>query len=229
MIVFRPKDQISVAAGAERRAAHPSWRRDAQPGRATSGGISLRQAGRRSTPPRSNGARATGASASSTFRPTIGTNSFRCRREPIRSKSSHPPGPERLDRLHDAAQLRQALEPAGARLELDPNADRRVDVLGRQIAIGQAAVDVRQRHARIEVDSLERPVVDQERQRVIGAGAGGAADVDAGSGADGGGGKEIVLLDIVERAHHIEPIVDRVFSADPENVLDPVARYRRWW
>ena len=85
-------------------------------GRATSGGISWLPAGRRSTSPRSNGAKATGASASSTFRPTIATNSFRCRREPIRSKSGHPPGPERLDRLHDAAQFRQALEPADERI-----------------------------------------------------------------------------------------------------------------
>ncbi len=78
-----------------------------------------------------------------------------------------------------------------ARLELDSHANGRVDVLRRQIAVGDAAVDVGQRDAGIEVDPFERSVVDQEGQRIVGAGAGRAADVDAGSGADGGGLEKI--------------------------------------
>ena len=114
MIAFRPKDQISVAAGPNGARLILLERRDARR-TALPGGISSRKPEQIDTA-RSNGGRATGAAASSTCRPTIGTNSFRCRREPIRSKSGHPPGPESLDRLHDAAQFRQALEAADERI-----------------------------------------------------------------------------------------------------------------
>ena len=96
MIAFRPKDRISVAAG-------PKGARlillGGAPlaGPAISGGISSLRAARRSTPPRSNGAKAIGATASSTFRPTIATNSFRCRRRAIerRLKPCARPGTSR--------------------------------------------------------------------------------------------------------------------------------------
>ena len=78
MMVFRPGDRISVAAG-------PTGARLIMLGgatlaaRATSGGISSPRAASRSRRPRSNGARPTGATAFSTCRPTTATNSFLCR------------------------------------------------------------------------------------------------------------------------------------------------------
>ena len=90
MIAFRPKDQHQRRRRAEaaRGSSFSAARRSAD--RATSGGISSPRAARRSTPPRSNGARATGAAASSTCRPTIATNSFRCPPDrSIANKSFH--------------------------------------------------------------------------------------------------------------------------------------------
>ena len=78
MMVFRPKDPISVAAGPLARGSSSS----AAPrstARAISGGISWRPARRRSRPPSRSGARPTGGAASSTYPPTIATNSFRFR------------------------------------------------------------------------------------------------------------------------------------------------------
>ena len=43
---------------------------------------------------------------------TFATNSFPRQRKPIDSKSRRAAAPERLDRLHDAAQFRQALQAA---------------------------------------------------------------------------------------------------------------------
>ena len=78
MMAFRPKDRISVAAG-------PKGARLILLGGATLAGpryiwwnfvASSRE--KIDAPLGSNGARATGAAASSTFRPTIAMNSFRC-------------------------------------------------------------------------------------------------------------------------------------------------------
>jgi hypothetical protein len=77
LMVFRPKDRISVAA-------EPKGARLILLGGATLTGPRyiwwnfVASSRGRSTPPRSNGARATGAADSSTFRPTIAMNSFRC-------------------------------------------------------------------------------------------------------------------------------------------------------
>ncbi len=83
MMVFRPKDSISVAAGPAGRGSSFSAAQRFE-GRATSGGILSRRAGKRSRPPKSSGAEATGATACSIFRPTIGTSSFPCRPRPCK-------------------------------------------------------------------------------------------------------------------------------------------------
>src|SRR5277367_3746286 len=51
-------------------------------------------------------------------------------------------------------------------LKLDPHAHGRIDVLGLLEPVREARVNVRQCDARVEVDALDRPVVDQERERV---------------------------------------------------------------
>ena len=58
-------------------------------------------------------------------------------------------------------------------------------------AVGEAAVHVAEHDARVDVDALDRPVVDQQRDGVLAAGALAAADVGAGAGA---GGRQVTPL-----------------------------------
>src|SRR5271166_5210908 len=104
--------------------------------------------------------------------------------------------------------------------ELDAQAHRRIDVLGLQESAREAAIDVRQRNAGVQIDALDRPIVDHERERIESSGAGGAADMDAGACAGGGG--EIVLLSVVDRAHQVDLVVHRIFRTAPEYTVDPV-------
>ena len=99
-------------------------------------------------------------------------------------------------------------------------ADGRIDVLGLQVAIGETAIDIRQRHSGIEIDTLDRPVVGHEGKRVERTGAGAVADVNSGAGARRR--RVVVLRDIVESADQVEAIVHGVFRPKPEDVLNPV-------
>jgi hypothetical protein len=58
-----------------------------------------------------------------------------------------------------------------SRSELDAQARGRVDRLGHLVAVRKAAIDVRDHHAGVEVDALDRPTIDQERNEVGLAGA----------------------------------------------------------
>ena len=76
----------------------------------------------------------------------------------------------------------------GQAARIDSDADGLVDLLSRQITVGEAAVEVRQRDADIVIDPLQWPVVDQEGQGIVGAvavvGVGGdpdGRDADTGS------------------------------------------------
>ena len=55
---------------------------------------------------------------------------------------------------------------AGLRSCLDTQnlmqADRRIDVLGLEEAAREAAIDIRQRNAGVQINSLDRSIVDQE-------------------------------------------------------------------
>jgi hypothetical protein len=57
------------------------------------------------------------------------------------------------------------------RLELDAPAHGRINVLGLLEAVRKASVDIRQREARIDVNALDRPIVDEKRERIQRSGA----------------------------------------------------------
>ncbi len=63
---------------------------------------------------------------------TFATNSFPRQRKPIDSKSRRAAAPERLDRLHDAAQFRQALQAADERVA---GVDALLAVVAEQMAV----------------------------------------------------------------------------------------------
>ncbi len=82
MMVFRPGDRITVAAGGQRRAADDSRRRDAQRDRAISGGTSSPRPRSASKKPRPNGALRTGARDASISRSMTGMNTSLFRTDP---------------------------------------------------------------------------------------------------------------------------------------------------
>jgi len=62
-----------------------------------------------------------------------------------------------------------------------------VDVLGIEVAVRQAAPDIRDHHAAIDVDPLQGLIVDEERSGAPAAGAFAAADARTRPRALGGG------------------------------------------
>src|SRR5208283_3205335 len=116
--------------------------------------------------------------------------------------------------------------------ELDAHAGCRRDVLGRRKAVGETAVNVGDHQASVEVDPLERPIVDERRKEVFRAGAGpvaGACNGDfiavwldkSGEGAGAGSGVVVGLLEVIKGAGHVELRRDRIFSPNPEIRSDP--------
>jgi hypothetical protein len=83
----------------------------------------------------------------------------------------------------------------------------------------EAAINIRQRDAGVQIDALDRPVVDHERNASK-VPAHEALPVWVPAGARGSG--EVILLSVVDRADQIEPVVQRIFRAAPEYVVDPV-------
>src|SRR5208337_968609 len=116
--------------------------------------------------------------------------------------------------------------------ELDANAGRRVDRLEYLVAVGEAAIDVRDHHAGIEVDALDWPIIEHGGNEVRLAGALAAAlgcDSEFISvwfrvgGVDGGAGRGVVvgLLEVVIGGADVELGGDRIFGADKEEGSDP--------
>src|SRR5271165_5620009 len=116
--------------------------------------------------------------------------------------------------------------------ELDAHAGCRRDVLGRRKAVGETAVNVGDHQARVEVDALDRPIVDERGEEVFRAGAAAAVDASNGDfvtvwcdsceeGAFARSGAIIGLIEVVKSAGYVELRGDGVFGADPEIGSDP--------
>ncbi len=56
-------------------------------------------------------------------------------------------------------------------IETDAQSDSRIEVLGFEVAAREAAVDIRDHHAAVQVDSLERLIIDQKGYGGLGVGA----------------------------------------------------------
>src|SRR5271165_1888991 len=111
----------------------------------------------------------------------------------------------------------------GGRSEADAQADGRVDVLRVEVAIRETAPHIRDHHAAIAIDSLDRLVVDHERSGADAAGALAAADVDAGARAGAAcRGQIVILSSIVDARREIEIAPHRIPHARPLGIEDPV-------
>src|SRR6516164_726841 len=106
--------------------------------------------------------------------------------------------------------------------ELDSQAGGRGDVLLCLEAAGEPAIDVRNHHAGVEINPLNRAIVDQDGKGVFRARASVAVDAanselasvwfDEGSvDANAGRGVKVGLLEIIVSAGHVELRRDRVF------------------
>ncbi len=104
--------------------------------------------------------------------------------------------------------------------KLDAQSGRRVDGLDLLVALREAGIHIRHHHARIEIDALDRPIINQEGNEVRLAGAFAAADMNAGASA--WRSVVVVLVQVIKRADHVELGIDRVFRADKEDANEPV-------
>ena len=103
------------------------------------------------------------------------------RRPQPQSRRLHEVGlhrPQVTGRLSRGATRSPSKRGRSLRSELDAQARCWGDVLGRQEAVREAAIDVREHHAGVEVDALDRPIIDHSGNGVLRAGASAVVDAD---------------------------------------------------